>query len=197
MVVNPARLGEAWQCVCLGAAGVVSVSLGGIVREWRERGRFAEGRTPPDLMGYLDIVALATVCDVVPLVGLNRAFVRQGLKVMAERRHPGLTKLADVAGMNAAPNVYAFGFLLGPRINAAGRIGGSGLGVKLLACNNSDEAAGLALRLDEMNRELKQIAESLRDSAIHHTSPINHPVFILHARTWPDSVSDILAGRDS
>ena len=98
---------------------------------------------------------------------------------MAERRHPGLTKLADVAGMNAAPNVYAFGFLLGPRINAAGRIGGSGLGVKLLACNNSDEAAGLALRLDEMNRERKQIEEGIRIAAIDRAAEINHPVLIL------------------
>ena len=143
------------------AAGVVFVTLVGMLRCLRSRGYFTGDVTQPDLLGYIDIVALATVCDVVPLRGLNRAFVRQGLKVMAERRHAGLTKLADVAGMNSAPNVYAFGFLLGPRINAAGRIGGSGLGVKLLACCDADEAAGLALRLDEMNQQRKQIEEAI------------------------------------
>jgi single-stranded-DNA-specific exonuclease len=194
-VVNPNRLDEDGQYGYLCAAGVVFIVLVGMVRELRERGHFAEGRTPPDLMGYLDIVALATVCDVVPLVGLNRAFVRQGLKVMAERRHPGLTKLADVAGMNAAPNVYAFGFLLGPRINAAGRIGGSGLGVKLLACNNGDEAAGLALRLDEMNRERKQIEEGIRIAAIDRAAEINHPVLIMHDPSWHEGVIGIVAGR--
>jgi len=155
-VVNPNRLDEDGQYGYLCAAGVVFIVLVGMVRALREKGYFTAGTAAPDLLAYLDIVALATVCDVVPLQGLNRAFVRQGLKVMAERRHPGLTKLADVAGMNNAPNTYAFSFLLGPRINAAGRIGGSGLGVKLLACRDSDEAAGLALRLDEMNQQRKK-----------------------------------------
>ena len=103
--------------------------------------------------------------------------------------------VADVAGMNAAPNVYAFGFLLGPRINAAGRIGGSGLWVKLLACNNSDEAAGLALRLNEMNHERKQIEEGIRIAAIDRAAEIHHPVLIMHDPSWHEGVIGIVAGR--
>ena len=164
------------------------IVLVGMIRCLRERGHFTEDLAPPDLLSYLDIVALATVCDVVPLKGLNRAFVKQGLKVMAERRHAGLTKLADVAGMNSAPNVYTFGFLLGPRINAAGRIDGSGLGVKLLTCRDPDVAAGLALRLDELNRKRKEIEEGIKIAAIDRGAEIDHPVLILHDSSWHEGV---------
>jgi len=194
-VVNPNRLDEDGQYGYLCAAGVVFIVLVGMVRALREKGYFTAGTAAPDLLAYLDIVALATVCDVVPLQGLNRAFVRQGLKVMAERRHPGLTKLADVAGMNNAPNTYAFGFLLGPRINAAGRIGGSGLGVKLLACRDSDEAAGLALRLDEMNQQRKKIEDGIRIAAIDRAADNENPVLILHDKGWHEGVIGIVAGR--
>ncbi|XDZ67453.1 single-stranded-DNA-specific exonuclease RecJ [Alphaproteobacteria bacterium LSUCC0226] len=194
-VVNPNRLDEDGQYGYLCAAGVVFIVLVGMVRALREKGYFTAGTAAPDLLAYLDIVALATVCDVVPLQGLNRAFVRQGLKVMAERRHPGLTKLADVAGMNNAPNTYAFGFLLGPRINAAGRIGGSGLGVKLLACRDTDEAAGLALRLDEMNQQRKKIEDGIRIAAIDRAADNENPVLILHDKDWHEGVIGIVAGR--
>ena len=194
-VVNPNRLDEDGQYGYLCAAGVVFVTLVSMLRCLRDRGYFTGDMTQPDLLGYLDIVALATVCDVVPLQGLNRAFVRQGLKVMAERRHAGLTKLADVAGMNSAPNVYALGFLLGPRINAAGRIGGSGLGVKLLACCDAEEAAGLALRLDEMNQQRKQIEEGIKIAAIDRAADQNDPVLILHDTEWHEGVIGIVAGR--
>ena len=194
-VVNPNRLDEDGQYGYLCAAGVVFVTLVGMLRCLRSNGYFTDDMTQPDLLGYIDIVALATVCDVVPLKGLNRAFVRQGLKIMAERRHAGLTKLADVAGMNSAPNVYALGFLLGPRINAAGRIGGSGLGVKLLACCDTDEAAGLALRLDEMNQQRKLIEEGIRIAAIERAADLNDPVLILHDRDWHEGVIGIVAGR--
>ena len=194
-VVNPNRLDEDGHYGYLCAAGVVFIVLVGMVRCLRERGYFTADLAPPDLLSYLDIVALATVCDVVPLKGLNRAFVKQGLKVMAERRHAGLTKLADVAGMNSAPNVYTFGFLLGPRINAAGRIDGSGLGVKLLTCRDPDEAAGLALRLDELNRKRKEIEEGIKIVAIDRGAEINHPVLILHDSSWHEGVIGIVAGR--
>ena len=194
-VVNPNRLDEDGQYGYLCAAGVVFVTLVSMLRCLRDRDYFNGGMTQPDLLRYLDIVALATVCDVVPLQGLNRAFVRQGLKVLADRRHAGLTKLADVAGMNSAPNVYALGFLLGPRINAAGRIGGSGLGVKLLACCDAEEAAGLALRLDEMNQQRKQIEEGIRIAAIDRAANQNDPVLILHDTEWHEGVIGIVAGR--
>lgn len=194
-VVNPNRLDEDGQYGYLCAAGVVFVTLVGMLRCLRGRGYFTGEMRQPNLLGYIDIVALATVCDVVPLRGLNRAFVRQGLKVMAERRHAGLAKLADVAGMNSAPNVYAFGFLLGPRINAAGRIGGSGLGVKLLTCCDADEAAGLALRLDEMNQQRRQIEESIKIAAIDRAADYDDPVLILHDKDWHEGVIGIVAGR--
>ena len=194
-VVNPNRLDEDGQYGYLCAAGVVFVTLVGMLRCLRSRGYFIDNVPQPDLLRYIDIVALATVCDVVPLRGLNRAFVRQGLKVMAERRHVGLAKLADVAGMNSAPNVYAFGFLLGPRINAAGRLGGSGLGVKLLACRDADEAAGLALRLDEMNQQRKQIEEDIKIAAIDRSVGCDDPVLILHDTNWHEGVIGIVAGR--
>ncbi len=194
-VVNPNRLDEDGQYGYLCAAGVVFVTLVGMLRCLRSRGYFTGDMMQPDLLGYIDIVALATVCDVVPLLGLNRAFVRQGLKLMSERRHVGLTKLADVAGMNSAPNVYAFGFLLGPRINAAGRIGGSGLGVKLLACCDADEANGLALRLDEMNEQRKQIEEGIKIAAIDRAANCDDPVLVLHDKAWHEGVIGIVAGR--
>ena len=163
--MNPNRLDEDGEYGYLCAAGVVFVTLVGMLRCLRSRGYFTGKVNQPDLLGYIDIVALATVCDVVPLQGLNRAFVRQGLKVMAKRRHAGLAKLADVAGMNSAPNVYAFGFLLGHELmqQANWRVRA---GVKLLACCDADEAAGLALRLDEMNQQRKQIEEGMKIAAI-------------------------------
>ncbi len=194
-VVNPNRLDEDGQYGYLCAAGVVFITLVGMLRCLRGRGYFTGDIIQPDLLGYIDIVALATVCDVVPLRGLNRAFVRQGLKLMSERRHAGLTKLADIAGMNSPPNVYAFGFLLGPRINAAGRIGGSGLGVKLLACCDVDEATGLALRLDEMNEQRKQIEEGIKIAAIDRAADCNDPVLVLHDKAWHEGVIGIVAGR--
>jgi len=194
-VVNPNRLDEDGRYGYLCAAGVVFIVLVGMLRALREKGYFTADTPAPDLLAYLDIVALATVCDVVPLQGLNRAFVRQGLKVMAERRHPGLTKLADIAGMNNAPNAYAFGFLLGPRINAAGRIGGSGLGVRLLACRDPEEAAGLALRLDEMNQQRKKIEDGIRIAAIDRAANNENPVLILHDKDWHEGVIGIVAGR--
>ena len=194
-VVNPNRLDEDGRYGYLCAAGVVFIVLVGMLRALREKGYFTADTPAPDLLAYLDIVALATVCDVVPLQGLNRAFVRQGLKVMAERRHPGLTKLADIAGMNNAPNTYAFGFLLGPRINAAGRIGGSGLGVRLLACRDPEEAAGLALRLDEMNQQRKKIEDGIRIAAIDRAANNENPVLILYDKDWHEGVIGIVAGR--
>jgi len=194
-VVNPNRLDEDGRYGYLCAAGVVFIVLVGMLRALREKGYFTADTPAPDLLAYLDIVALATVCDVVPLQGLNRAFVRQGLKVMAERRHPGLTKLADIAGMNNAPNAYAFGFLLGPRINAAGRIGGSGLGVRLLACRDPEEAAGLALRLDEMNQQRKKIEDGIRIAAIDRATNNENPVLILYDKDWHEGVIGIVAGR--
>ncbi|MDC0476200.1 single-stranded-DNA-specific exonuclease RecJ [Alphaproteobacteria bacterium] len=194
-VVNPNRLDEDGAYGYLCAASVVFVVIAGMLRTLRQRGYFCTTRPAPDLLSHLDLVALATVCDVVPLVELNRAFVRQGLKVMAQRQHHGLAKLADIAGVNEAPNAYALGFLLGPRINAAGRLGASGLGVKLLAAEDPDTAAGLALQLDDMNKERRRIEESVRNVALDRAAQTNHHVIILSDCDWHEGVIGIVAGR--
>merc|ERR1711965_1023669 len=104
----------------------------------------------PDLMQMLDLVALATVADVAPLIGVNRAFVRQGLRIMAQRKRPGMTALADCANLQSPPSSYHLGFVLGPRINAGGRVGQADLGAKLLICDDPSYAQALAGRLEEL-----------------------------------------------
>ncbi|MGB2294759.1 MAG: single-stranded-DNA-specific exonuclease RecJ [Candidatus Puniceispirillum sp.] len=194
-VINPNRLDEDGSYGHLCAAGVCFVVLVGVLRALRQRG-FFEDQLAPDLLQQLDLVALATVCDVVPLTGLNRAFVTQGLKIMAKRQNHGLARLADVAGMNSAPNPYALGFLIGPRINAAGRVGVSELGVKLLSCQREDEAIGLAARLDEMNKERRIIEEDIRANAMDRASAqTDNHVLVVGDEAWHEGVIGIVAGR--
>ncbi|MHB2166067.1 single-stranded-DNA-specific exonuclease RecJ [Alsobacter sp. R-9] len=156
-LVNPNRQDDLSGLTALCAAGVVFVTLVALNRELRKRG-FWSGREEPDLLGELDLVALATVADVVPLVGLNRAFVRQGLAVMRRRGRVGLRALADVARLDGPPRPYDLGFLLGPRINAGGRIGDAALGARLLLTQDEVEAGRIAVELDRLNGE-RQAAE--------------------------------------
>ena len=195
-VINPNRLDEDGTYGHLCAAGVTFIVLVGLIRELRRRDFFGTERTPPDLMMRLDLVALATVCDVVPLAGLNRAFVGQGIKIMSQRRHPGLTRLADAAGMKAAPDTYALGFLLGPRINAGGRIGSSQTAVQLLSTLSDDEATGLAAKLDQLNAERRQIEQDIREQAIDRALQApDTPVIVLSDKSWHEGVIGIVAGR--
>ena len=156
-IVNPNRQDDLSGLGALCAAGVVFVTLVALNRELRRRGFWA-GRPEPDLLESLDLVALATVADVVPLVGLNRAFVRQGLAVMRRRGRPGLRALADVARLDGPVRPYDLGFLLGPRINAGGRIGDAALGARLLLTHDEVEAGRIAVELDRLNGE-RQAAE--------------------------------------
>ncbi|MDE3027907.1 MAG: DHH family phosphoesterase, partial [Paracoccaceae bacterium] len=160
-VVNPNRQDESGDLGYLCAAGVVFLMLVEASRQMR-----AEGVQGPDLMALLDLVALATVADVAPLVGVNRALVRQGLKVMARRERPGLVALGDVARMTEAPTAYALGFLLGPRVNAGGRIGQADLGARLLSTADMHEAKALADRLDELNTERREVEARVREAAL-------------------------------
>jgi single-stranded-DNA-specific exonuclease len=139
--VNPNGADEDGSLGHLSAAGVVFLVLVEANRQLRPE------RAPPDLMPLLDLVALATVADVVPLVGVNRAFVARGLQVMARRARPGLAALSDRAGLDRPPDVYHLGFVLGPRINAAGRVGDAGLGARLLATPDPHDAAAVATKL--------------------------------------------------
>jgi len=156
-VINPNRHDDLSGQGHLCAAGVVFLLLIAITRYLRTAGFYGNGHPEPDLLSWLDLVALATVCDVVPLTGVNRAFVAQGLKVMHKRRNPGLRALADVAGLNAAPTPYHLGFLLGPRINAGGRIGDAALGARLLASENEAESGEIAATLNRLNRERQEM----------------------------------------
>ena len=129
-IINPKRIDthKGYEDLC--AAGVTFIFLIGLNRELRQRG-FFKNKIEPDLFSFLDLVALGTVCDVVPLIGINRAFVKQGLSIMKKRENPGIKALCDISKINDAPNTQALGFSLGPRINAGGRIGNSELGVPI------------------------------------------------------------------
>ncbi|MCK5746252.1 MAG: single-stranded-DNA-specific exonuclease RecJ, partial [Oricola sp.] len=164
----------------------------------REIGWYADGRAEPDLRQWLDIVALGTVCDVVPLTGVNRALVAQGLKVMAMRRSVGLRALADVARVDQSPGTYHAGFLMGPRVNAGGRVGESDLGVRLLSTEDEALAAELAQRLDAYNLERQEIERQCLDQAIESVETgegLSEGLVYASAPGWHPGVIGIVAGR--
>ena len=160
-VVNPNRADEDGALGHLCAAGVVFLTL---VQAGRVLRRL--GRPEPALMPMLDLVALATVADVAPLIGVNRAFVRTGLDVMARRQRPGLVALSDVARLDGPPNAFHLGFLLGPRINAGGRVGRADLGARCLSTCDATEAVRLAAQLDDLNRDRRAIEAAVREEAL-------------------------------
>ncbi|MEQ9199866.1 MAG: DHH family phosphoesterase, partial [Rhodospirillales bacterium] len=166
-VVNPNRLDETCRhdLKLLAAVGVAFLLAIAVNRDLRDAGWYSK-RSEPNLLDSLDIVALGTVCDVVPLTGLNRALVAQGLKVLAGRRNAGIAALADVAKLDQKPAAWHLGFLLGPRVNAGGRVGESGLGTRLLSSDNAVEAADLAARLDAFNTERRMIEDEVLTQAI-------------------------------
>ncbi|KIN64496.1 Single-stranded-DNA-specific exonuclease RecJ [Sulfitobacter noctilucicola] len=191
-VVNPNRQDEDGASAHLCAAAVVFLMLVEAGRQLREA-----GRKGPDLMSMLDLVALATIADVAPLHGVNRAFVRQGLRVMARRERVGLTALADVARMETAPTAYHLGFLLGPRINAGGRIGQADLGARLLASNDPHETAALAERLDALNTERREVEASVRAAALAQAEErgFDAPLVWASGPGWHAGVVGIVASR--
>ena len=156
-VVNPNRLDDLSRLGHLAAVGLVFMTVVAVNRELRVRGFWTQERPEPDLLGFLDLVALGTIADVVPLTGLNRAFVAKGLLAMRRRDNPGLTALMDVARLGGPPEPWHLGFLLGPRINAGGRIGRAALGTELLMHEDPSECARLAGELDRLNRERQGI----------------------------------------
>ena len=193
-VVNPNRLEDDGSLGHLAAAGVCFMVMAGLLRKLRQDGAFAN--TPqPDLMASLDLVALATVCDVVPLLGLNRAFIRSGLVVMAKRNRLGLAALADVSGLDRAPDIAALGFMLGPRINAGGRIGDSSLGVSLLTTKNLDEAGKIAAELDALNTRRKEIERDVTAQSVAQLESADDLVLMAAAEGWPHGVVGISASR--
>ena len=190
-VVNPNRQDEPGDLAHLCAAAVVFLCLVEANRQARSLG--APG---PDLMGLLDLVALATVADVAPLVGVNRALVRQGLTVMARRARPGLRALADAARMDGPPMAYHLGYLLGPRINAGGRIGKADLGARLLSTADPHEAAALADRLDQLNRERRSIETAVTERALEQVGARGDaPLAWAAGEGWHPGVVGIAASR--
>ena len=197
-VVNPNRLDETAGHGQLAAVGVTFLLVVALNRALRAAGWYGESRTEPDLMQWLDLVALGTVCDVVPLTALNRALVGQGLKVMARRGNIGLVALADVAGLKETPGTYHAGFVLGPRINAGGRIGAADLGVRLLTTADPAEAASLARHLDVLNAERRTLEQTTLEAAIAQVEGQRTPeraLVFASGEGWHPGVIGIVAGR--
>lgn len=197
-LVNPNRQDDLSGQGHLAAVGVTFLFLVGLNRELRRRGAF-ENRSQPDLMALLDLVALGTVCDVVPLQGLNRAFVTRGLAVMHQRRNYGLTALADVARVNGKPAPYHLGFVVGPRINAGGRIGAAALGARLLTTEDPHEARAIAERLDQLNSE-RQAMEALMleqagAEAVAAIDDRDPAVLLTGSEDWHPGIVGLIASR--
>lgn len=199
-VVNPKRLDEDNDYPYLrylAACGVVFLTVVAVNRELRSRGFYNSDVKEPDLMQWLDLVALGTVCDVVPLRGLNRAYVTQGLKVMAQRKNIGLTVLSDKVGLEQAPTAFHLGFVLGPRINACGRVGDADMGNRLLCCQDMAQAESLADKLNEFNALRKDIESEVLLAAIEQVEgqPQEYPIAFVYGDNWHQGVVGIVAGK--
>ena len=200
LIVNPNRLDELSGQGALCAAGVTFLALAGLSRTLRTRGWWRDDRPAPDLLAALDLVALATVADVAPLARLNRALVAKGLMVMAGRSRPGLAALMDAARLDGPPRARDLGFLLGPRINAGGRIGDAGLGARLLTLADEVEARRIALELDRLNGE-RQIVEkatleqasALAEAQLAKSNLLS--CLVLEGEDWHPGVVGLVASR--
>ena len=198
-VVDPKRVDDDSNLNYLAACGVVFLLTVALNKTLRDQGFYRnKGISEPDLFSYLDLVAFGTVCDVVPLVYANRAFVTVGVKVMAKRQNVGLKALCDVSGVNASPTVYHLGYVLGPRINAGGRVGNSSIGASLLTTRNPLTADNLATRLNNFNTERKDIESVVLNEAFETVSreikPDDNFVFV-SGHNWHTGVIGIIAGR--
>jgi single-stranded-DNA-specific exonuclease len=196
-IVNPNRLDETSPHGGLAAVGVAFLLVVAVNRALRQAGWYGGGRAEPDLLQWLDLVALGTVCDVVPLAGLNRALVAQGIKVARRNDNPGLAALAAVAGINEPLDAYHLGFILGPRVNAGGRVGAADLGARLLATDDTAFAAELAARLDAHNQERRDIEARTLEAAIAivERTPQSPVLVFAAAENWHPGVIGIVAAR--
>ena len=195
--VNPNRLDCTSGLGMLCAAAIAFLTAVATTRVLRRRGHFGAGREP-DMMALLDLVALATVCDVMPLTGLNRAFVTQGLKVMARRERVGINALLDVAAVKDRPSAMTLGFALGPRINAAGRISEADMGLRLLLCQDTIEARGIAEALDAVNRQRQAVEAGMLDDALRAAEQqitAGHAAVLVAGVQWHPGVVGIVAGQ--
>jgi single-stranded-DNA-specific exonuclease len=197
-VVNPNRFDETTDYRYLAAVGVTFLTLVALNRALRDGGYFKEHKEP-DLRQLLDIVALGAVCDVVPLIGLNRAFVKQGLKIMAAKQNLGITALMEVGRVEELPSPYHLGFIIGPRINAGGRVGQADLGVQLLACDDPTKAKEIAEQLDHYNQERRAIEARVQQEATAQAEAQvaagEQTMLFAVGENWHEGVIGIVAGR--
>ena len=194
-VVNPNRLDETSHHKNLAAVGLCFLLCVAVNRDLRKKGWFSD-RKEPDIISLLDLVALGTICDVMPLTGLNRAYVAKGLQVMSYRKNIGLSSLSDVAGINSKANSYHAGFALGPRINAGGRVGKSSLGAELLSTTDKIRADEISAALNLLNQERKTLETLVQEEAMMKASEIDDGKMIIVAgENWHPGVIGIVASR--
>lgn len=193
-VVNPNRIDETSKHRHIAAVGVTFLFLVALNNKLREQG-FYEGKKAPDLMSELDIVALGTVCDVVSLTGVNRAFTRQGLRVMSNSKNIGINALLNVARHKGAADTYTAGFVLGPRVNAGGRVGKSDLGTRLLSTQDEDEAHAIAVQLEQLNVERREIEAETLNAALSMLPETQAHAAFVDGDGWHPGVIGLVASR--
>ena len=199
-IVNPKRKENGIEYHYLSAVGVTFIMIVGLTRELRQRGVF-EKIKEPNLFRFLDLVALGTVCDVVPLKGLNRCFVKAGLNIISQRKNLGINALCDISDLNKIPDEETLGYKLGPKINSAGRIGSSDIGVSLLISKDISQANGLAYKLYQLNEKRKKLTNNSTLEAIGMVESEKNklgklPDFLfLVGKNWNEGIIGILAGK--
>jgi single-stranded-DNA-specific exonuclease len=199
-IVNPNRQDDLSGLSHLAAVGVTYLTVIAVNRVLRTRGWYSSGRAEPDLLQWLDLVALGTVCDVVPLVGLNRAIVAKGLIAMARRENRGIAALSDVARLGGPVAPWHLGFLIGPRINAGGRIGDAALGARLLTSDDPGEAGTIAAELDRLNQERQaleaaMVAEAIAEAEAEIGTGEGPAVMVTGSPRWHPGVVGLIASR--
>ncbi len=201
-LINPNRLDQdtltTQKLGRLCAAGVTFLFLTALQRSLRQSGQFEMLTSEPNLLQFLDLVALATVCDVMPLTDLNRAFVAQGLKILHRRQNLGLKTLSDLTKISEVPTPYHLGFILGPRINAGGRVGKATMGSCLLTTHDPHQAQTLAMQLDQFNQQRQDIEKNVLEEALEQIEKHNlhhHPVIMVSKQGWHPGVIGIVASR--
>ena len=196
-IINPNQLEDRSNLQFLCAAGVSFMFLISLNRELRKKKWFNQNDLlEPDLINYLDLVSLGTVCDVVPLVGLNRAIVKQGLKIIKSKKNLGLKTLMDVCKIQSNPSVYHLGYMIGPRINAGGRVGKCSHGANLLLNKDPKYSFKLASELDQFNKERQMLEKDLLKKILNETNNyLNDPVLILSGENWHEGIIGIVAAR--
>ena len=196
-IVNPNRIDDKSNLQYLCAAGVSFMFLVSLNKNLRSLLWFEKkNKSEPNLLNYLDLVSLGTVCDVVPLVGLNRALVKQGLKILRFKKNLGLKTLLDICKVESNPSIYHLGFVLGPRINAGGRVGKCSHGANLLLNKNPKETFKLAIELDQFNKERQMLEKDLLEKILLESKNYSSdPVIILEGNNWHEGVIGIVAAR--